>query len=163
MVLELFIQLQPCVLCAIDNIFVIYFCSVSCSRASFRYSYPSLVFSAMPLLSSFCQGVVWMQQRTKHAIFINVLVEIIVKMSSLNIWQIVEKLSSTHHLWTNFETHRPDMRSSFNQLLAALASFDLLYLFTMLLEGVSISFFSLYYEMVSKMTKTYSCAKEICG
>ena len=29
------------------------------------------------------------------------------------------------------------MRSSFNQLLAALASFDLLYLFTMLLEGVS--------------------------
>ena len=30
------------------------------------------------------------------------------------------------------------MRSSFNQLLAALASFDLLYLFTMLLEGVSI-------------------------
>ena len=32
---------------------------------------------------------------------------------------------------------RPDMRSSFNQLLAALASFDLLYLFTMLLEGVS--------------------------
>ena len=33
------------------------------------------------------------------------------------------------------------MRSSFNQLLAALASFDLLYLFTMLLEGVSIGLF----------------------
>ena len=33
---------------------------------------------------------------------------------------------------------RPEMRSSFNQLLAALASFDLLYLFTMLLEGVNI-------------------------
>ena len=33
------------------------------------------------------------------------------------------------------------MRSSFNQLLAALASFDLLYLFTMLLEGVNITDF----------------------
>ena len=36
-----------------------------------------------------------------------------------------------------FLLSRPGMRSSFNQLLAALASFDLLYLFTMLLEAVS--------------------------
>ena len=72
LVLDLFIQLKPCVLCAIDNILVIYFCSVSCSRASFRYSYPSLVSSAMPPLSSFCRGVVWMQPRTKHAIVISV-------------------------------------------------------------------------------------------
>ena len=72
-------------------------------------------------------------------------------MSSQYIWQIVDKLSSTHLLWTNFETHRPDMRSSFNQLLAALASFDLLYLFTMLLEGVSISFSFRYFERMFKM------------
>ena len=52
--------------------------------------------------------------------------------------------------------NRPDMRSSFNQLLAALASFDLLYLFTMLLEGVSSSFSFLYFERMSKMKKTYS-------
>ena len=43
------------------------------------------------------------------------------------------------------------MRSSFNQLLAALASFDLLYLFTMLLEGVSISFSFRYFERMFKM------------
>ena len=72
-------------------------------------------------------------------------------MSSQYISQIVDKLSSTHLLWTNFETHRPDMRSSFNQLLAALASFDLLYLFTMLLEGVSISFSFRYFERMFKM------------
>ena len=57
--------------------------------------------------------------------------------------------------------NRPDMRSSFNQLLAALASFDLLYLFTMLLEGVSSSFSFLYFERMSKMKKTYSCKRNI--
>ena len=53
---------------------------------------------------------------------------------TLKVWRIMENTKSRFLREIIF---RPDMRSSFNQLLAALASFDLLYLFTMLLEGVS--------------------------
>ena len=79
------------------------------------------------LTFSICPGVTKIQMDL--LIFFSFLLEGVCQM-------VISTLGVLGNLASIFLLTRPELRSCFNQLLAVLASFDLLYLITMLLESL---------------------------
>ena len=79
------------------------------------------------LSSPLCPGVT--EDQMDHLLLSSFLLEGILQM-------IISTLGVLGNIASIFLLTRPELQSCFNQLLAVLASFDLLYLITMLLESM---------------------------